>query len=121
MDFVYIITAIIFLIILTIFILTLYRLSKTTVNAIINNVTCDSSKCKLDISYSINNINLDKSLTINETGWVKGQFIHVYINPRDLNNPKYIPQHIYIIIYVTMILALLILILIIYKIYTKTQ
>lgn len=123
MDFVYIITTIIFLTILTIFIFILYRLSKTTVNANINLVTCDSSnKCKLDISYSINNTKIDKSLTTDiGTGWFKGQLIHVYINPRDLNNPKYIPQIIYIIIYIAIILALLMLMLIIYKIYKKTQ
>lgn len=123
MDFVYIITFLIFLTILTTFIFILYRLSKTTVNANINTVTCDSSnKCKLDISYYVNNTKLDKSLTIDTgTQWFKGQFVHIYINPRDLNNPKYIPQIIYIIIYITMILASLMLMLIIYKLYKKTQ
>lgn len=99
MVFVYI-TSFIFLIICIIFGFTLYRLYKTTVNALITNVNCDSQQCELTLSYSINNIMVTKTMKTTNRNFKKDDTIRIYINPKDLNSPKFVSTFIYIILYI---------------------
>lgn len=99
MVFVYI-TSFIFLIICILFSFTLYRLIKTTVNALVINVNCESSQCEITISYSINNVSVTKTFKTNNRNFKKDDTIPIFINPSNLNFPKYIPQIIYIILYI---------------------
>ena len=98
MIFVYI-TSFIFLIICILFSFTLYRLSKTTVNALVTNVNCDT-QCDLTLSYAINNISVTKKLKTNNRNFKKDDIIPIFINPTNLDSPKYVPKYIYIILYV---------------------
>lgn len=99
MVFVYI-ASFIFLIICILFSFTLYRLRKTTVNALVTNINCDPSQCELTLSYSINNISVTKTLKTNNRNFKKDDIIPIFINPSNLDSPKYIPNFIYIILYV---------------------
>lgn len=99
MVFVYI-TSFIFLIICIIFGFTLYRLYKTTVNALVTNVNCDSQQCELTLSYSINNIMVTKTMKTTNRNFKKDDIIRIYINPKDLNSPKFVSTLIYIILYI---------------------
>lgn len=99
MVFVYI-TSFIFLIICILFSFTLYRLIKTTVNALVTNVNCESSQCEITITYSINNVSVTKTFKTNNRNFKKDETIPIFINPLNLNFPKYIPQIIYIILYI---------------------
>lgn len=98
MVFVYI-TSFIFLIICILFSFTLYRLIKTTVNALVTNINCDSSQCELTISYSINNVSITKTFKTNNRNFKKDDIIPIFINPSNLDSPKYTPKIIYIILY----------------------
>lgn len=99
MVFVYI-TSFIFLIICIIFGFTLYRLYKTTVNALVTNVNCESQQCELTLSYSINNIMVTKTMKTTNRNFKKDDTIRIYINPKDLNSPKFVSTFIYIILYI---------------------
>lgn len=99
MVFVYI-TSFIFLIICIIFGFTLYRLYKTTVNALVTNVNCESQQCELTLSYSINNIIVTKTIKTNNRNFKKDDTIRIYINPKDLNSPKFVSTFIYITLYI---------------------
>lgn len=119
MDFVYIISFIFFLLIIILLICVLFRLRNTIVDAIINDVTCSSSTsktCKLQVTYLVNNTSVTNSLTVENTGsWQKGGTIRIYINPKDLKQPKYISSVIYMICYLLITFFSLLLILIIVK------
>ena len=94
----------------------LFRLSKTTVKAFIKNVNYKSNNiCELELIYPINNVDVNNVLTINNTGWLKGNVISIYINPINLKEPKYISNVIYIIYYLIIIFFSLLLLFIVVK------
>lgn len=112
------ISSFIFLIICIISGITLYRLKKTTVNAIITDVSCDSNKCDITMSYSINNIVVVKKIT-SKKNWKKNDTIRIFINPKDLNAPKYVSSAIDIFLYFLIGISILGIIVSIYFIFNQ--
>ena len=109
------------MILVVILIFTIYRFSQTTVTAVIENINCSANDCKLNIVYYYNSIKVNSVLTSKFKEWRVNQTIPVYINPKDLSNPRYAPAYTSIILYVTAAILLLFMILSIYKLFIIYQ
>lgn len=86
-------------VLVVILILTLYRLSKTTVTAVIESINCSTNDCKLNIVYYYNSIKVNAVITSKFKEWQVNQTLPIYINPKDLTNPRYTPMFVNIILY----------------------
>ena len=116
MDSVYVICFIISLISFVVFGFTIYRYYTMTVTGIIDKIDCTSQpSCQLNITYYYNNIKLNGTIYTQKSDWNTNQSIPIYINPTDLNSPKYAPPLLTGILYLLLILSISIVILSIYK------
>lgn len=106
-TYIYIIGLILSIVLFMIFSLTIYRFSTTTVNAMIEKVNCNVNECQLNIVYYYYTVKVNALLTSKIKDWRVGQIIPIYINPKNLNSPKYAPSIISIILYSMLIILFL--------------
>lgn len=101
-----------------IFAFTIYRFSKTTVNAIIETINCPSPEdCSLNIVYYYNSVKVNAVLRSKYNGWHVNQTIPIYINPPDLTSPRYAPVTVSIVLYLILTVLFVFTILFAFKIY----
>lgn len=105
-----------------IFAFTIYRFSKTTVNAIIETINCSSpNECALNIVYYYSNnsdsVKVKAVIHSKYNAWYVNQTIPVYINPQDVSSPRYAPISISIVLYLILTVLFTFILLFAYKIY----
>lgn len=101
-----------------IFAFTIYRFSKTTVNAMIETINCRSpQECSLNIVYYYNSVKVNAVLYSKYNAWYVNQIIPIYINPQDLTAPRYSPIMVSVALYLITSLLLVFTLLFVFKIY----
>jgi hypothetical protein len=97
---------IIFLLLSLLLIVTLYRLTSTVVQGVVTRVyNCHPDACDTGVQYFIQDVKMEKIIKtplmrLNDT-------MLVYINPTDMNSPKYCSPVAFVILYVLLILSLM--------------